>query len=548
VRVTLVTDELLGYTRTGGIGTATTFLALALGRLGHRVELLYGAEPPDRPLAAEWAGLYGEAGVTIRMLPRSGTSVEPPYFGRMRDVEHTLAAAPPDVVITQDLAAPAYTAMLMRALGLAFEDTLFVVYCHGTRQWITDAARKVRVLPGALGITMLEQASIELADVVVSPSRYVIDWMEAQGWRVPAGSQVIPHLTRSLATGEAQPRVEVAAAPVRRVAFFGRIEERKGIVPFIEGVNALPVDVLEQTEIELIGRATPAWTEERVRALLSDRARVTLATHLDQTEALARLARPGTLAVMPSFAETYGNTVRECLDYGIPFLASSAAAIEELVAPEDRHRVLFEPTASGVANALRAALTSADGVRPARAAFDTAAALPAWEDVLEQRPARPAGHDLPDVGEAAAFALLLDEEDEPNANLLDTLRRAQAVTGADVVTCASRIRGDEGESLHFFHGEPGALGLLFNGYGTSALVRRSLLRDGDVASWPMLAELALEGAHIVSVPVPLVTRRARPATIQRNPAEALLVAERFERATPEPARSLARLATGLAAR
>ena len=548
MRVTLVTDELLGYTRTGGIGTATTFLALALARLGHRVELLYGAEPPERPLDGEWARLYEEARVAVRTLPHNDTPVEPPYFGRMRDVEHALAADPPDVVIVQDLAAPAYTAMLEHALGLAFENTLFVVYCHGTRQWITDAARKVRVLPGALGITMLEQASIELADVVVSPSRYVVDWMGEQGWELPADTRVIPHLTRFAATGEAQPRVEVETGPVRRIVFFGRLEERKGIVPFIEAVNALPVDLLERTDVEFIGRATPAWTPERIGALLSENVRAAFATDLDQPEALERLARPGTLVVMPSFSETYGITVRECLDYGIPFVASTAAAIEELVAPEDRARALFEPTARGIATALEAALTATDALRPVQPAFDVEAALPAWEDVLAQRPSRRAPGDLPEVGESAPFALLVDEDDEPSAELLDTLRRAQAASGADVVTCGARIRGDERESLHFFHGDPGALGLLFNGYGTSALVRRSLLRDTDVPTWPLLAELALAGAHIVSVPEALLTRGARPATIEQDPSQALLVAERFERASPEAVRSLARLTAGLAAR
>src|SRR5436190_1872811 len=312
---------------------------------------------------------------------------------------------------------------------------------------------------------MLEQASIELADVVVSPSRYVIDWMQAQGWRPPPDTRVIPHLTRFVATGEAQPRVDVAAGPVRRFAFFGRLEERKGIVPFIEGVNALPADLLERVDVDFIGRATPAWTPERVRELLSDHVRASFATELDQTEALERLAHPGTLAVMPSFAETYGNTVRECLDYGIPFRASTAAAIEELVAPEDRPRVLFQATARGMAAALQAAAADPDALRPVRPACD-----------------------------------------------------------------------------------PGALGLLFNGFGTSALVRRSLLGDASAPTWPLLAGLAAGGAHIVSVPAPLVTRRARPATIERQPAEALLVAERFESAAPEATRSLARLAAGLAAR
>src|SRR2546423_252223 len=151
-RITLVTDELLGYVRTGGIGTATTFLAIALGRMGHAVEVLYTGDSPREPLASEWAGLYEEAGVEIRQLPRSGQETEPACFGRMLEVERALLADPPDLVIVQDLAAPAYTALRKRQLGLAFEGTMFVVYCHGTRQWITDMARKVSVLPGALTV------------------------------------------------------------------------------------------------------------------------------------------------------------------------------------------------------------------------------------------------------------------------------------------------------------------------------------------------------------------------------------------------------------
>src|SRR5438045_7887665 len=102
-RITLVADELLGYVRTGGIGTATTYLAAALGRMGHAVELLASGDPPREPMAAEWSRLYEQAGVVVRSLYRSNARIEPPYFARMRDVETALAADPPDVVITQDL-------------------------------------------------------------------------------------------------------------------------------------------------------------------------------------------------------------------------------------------------------------------------------------------------------------------------------------------------------------------------------------------------------------------------------------------------------------
>jgi len=52
-RITVVADELLGYVRTGGIGTATTFLAVALGRMGHDLDILYVADPPTEPLQPE---------------------------------------------------------------------------------------------------------------------------------------------------------------------------------------------------------------------------------------------------------------------------------------------------------------------------------------------------------------------------------------------------------------------------------------------------------------------------------------------------------------
>jgi glycosyltransferase involved in cell wall biosynthesis len=595
-RITLVTDELLGYTRTGGIGTATSFLAVGLGRMGHQVELLYAADPPTAPLGAEWARLYERAGVTIRLLERSATPVEPSYFARIRDVEGALAVDPPDVVITQDLAAPAYTAMRMRRLGLAFDHTQFIVYCHGTRRWITDVARKARVLPGALGVTLLEQAALELADAVVSPSEYLVDWMRLQRWRLPSATHVIPHLTRAAATGEQQPRAQRIDGPVRRIAFFGRLEERKGIRPFIEALNALPNDLLHDLDVEFIGRPTPAWTPDRVQALLTDGVRTSFETDLDQPEALVRLTRPGTLAVMPSYAETFGYTVRECLDCGIPFIASDVAAIRELVAPEDRGRVLFEPTAAGIENALRQLLSDTDPIEPARAAHHPGDSLRAWAEILATRPEPSApptptapaidvvvqchSREAPRCREAlerqtymnfrvlvvegstvearqsalesasAPFVLFLHEDDEPEPELLATLVRAREASDADAVSCGLRLC----DSLHFFHGDPGGLGVLSNSYGTVALLRRSLLAElttrrpvEEDLDWPLLADLHIRGARIVSVPAPLVSSSRHPGSVDGRSSDALLVVERLEGELPGNLKLLARVAAGISA-
>jgi glycosyltransferase involved in cell wall biosynthesis len=544
-RITLVADELLGYVRTGGIGTATTYLAVALGRIGHQVELLYVGEPPRTPMTDEWSQLYEQAGVAIRLLQRSSRTIEPTYFARMRDVEDALASDPPDVVITQDLAAPAYTALRERRLGLAFDRTLFVVYCHGGRRWITDMARKVRVLPGALAVTELERASVELADAVVSPSGYLIEWMQNEGWRLPARAFVIPHLGRSAATGEGQARAAADGERVERIAFFGRLEERKGLKPFAAGLNALPPDLLYGLELEFVGAATPAWPRERIESLFQEQTkkslrRISFHTDLDQPEAFALLSRPGTLAVMPSLGETFSNAVYECLERGIPFIASDAGAPAELVAVEDRERVLFDASADGVSAALRRALSNGEALRPARAAFDPATALEKWTRVLElELEARP-------QEDAADCMLLQHAEDMLDDDCVEILQRVQVASGADVITCG--IRFEDGTE-RLFLGEPRGLGVLANHYGTVGLVRRSLVPEGAEQEdpWLVYARLSLEGAMIVSVPRALATRRKRPGDVEGDSPTGLRVVEEFERHLPPPLRSLARLAAGQAA-
>ena len=601
-RITVVTNELRGSRPVGGIGTGTTFLALALARMGHDVEILHFGTPPTTSIDPEWAHVYASAGIDVRFVPRSDETVEPRYFARMPETARALRANRPDVVITQDTAAPAYVALRLRQLGLGFERTLFVVVCYGTRLWIKDVSRMVRVFPYLLGLSALEGASLELADVVVSPSQYVLQWMQQQGWRLPSRTLVIPYLSRSAATGEQPPRAAPADGRVARIAFFGRLEERKGLKPFAAGLNALDPALLENIELEFLGASTRAWPPERISALLSDTARaafrrISFETHLDQPEVLERLGRAGTLAVMPSLGETFGNAVYECLERGIPFIASDAGATPELIAPEDHPRVLFKPTANGVAAALRRALSDGDALRPAHPAFDGHSAYERWAEVVastppsrrQPSPAQPtvdvvvlqrgAEEELTrcldalrrqtypnvnvivvDSGEreagldagAAPYVVFLDGQDEPAEDFVATLVHAQAVSGADVVTCGLRLRTPPKQ--HLFLGDPGGLGLLSNSYGTAALIRRPLVHglatawpvEGD-SDWPFLAGLHLAGARIVSIPTPLVTRTDPPGSLERHPTDALLVLHAHEQALPGQVRPLARLAAGLAA-
>jgi glycosyltransferase involved in cell wall biosynthesis len=555
-RITLVADELRGI-QGGGLGTVFTFLAMALARLGHDVELLYFGAP--RPLEPAWAARYERTGVTVRQLPPDERRVEPPHFGRLLQIDESLRETRPDVVIAQDLAGAAYVALRRRQLGLGLDDTLFVVRCSGTRRWITDAARKVRVHPGAVAVTVMEQAALELADVVVAESRYMVDWMKAQGWQLPE-THVIPSVIETAIAGERS-----ADDRIDRIVFFGRLEERKGIRPFVAALNELDADLLAGRTLEFLGASTPAWPATRIRALLAPGvahalAEVVFTEGLERDDALARIALPGTLAVMPSLEDNSPSTVYECLQLRVPFIASAVGGTAELVAAEDRERVLFEPTAAGIAAALRRALDAPP--RAVRAGFDDAESLNAWAELVARSPAaapQSGPTEQPHVevltygrydahrSTQADWVVLLGDGDVPGPDLVETLVRAQAASGADVVTCGIHHNA----SVTLFLGEPHGLEVLSNAYGTTALIRRELLPDrapaGDDPAWSLLARLSTEGARIVSVPLALVERASPPGDILRNPTEALLVAKELERGVPPTLGGLARLAAGLAA-
>lgn len=586
------------------MGTATTFLALALARIGHSVELLLGGNAPA--MDEHWRETYERAGIRIRAAPPLDERVRPWHFMHARSIELGLLAAPPDVVVAHDFGAPAYTALGRREAGLAFDDTLFVVFCHGPRRYALDLSPNLapKDLRNVLGVGIHEQASVELADVVVSPSVYMLGWMRGQGWRVPERALVIPYFTRSTATGEPVERAVASdgGSRLERIAFFGRLDERKGLRPFAAGLNTIEPHLLEGIDLEFIGKTTGTWTRDRVAALLSEATKealttVSFATALDQPEALARLRRRGTLAVMPSLLENSPNAVYECLEHGIPFIASDVGGVPELIADDDHARVLFEPTADGVARALRDVLSKGVVPQPPRPAFAATSSADRWADVIEMRP-HPRTHaatapvdvvvvhrgsddalarclttlerqthrdvrvivarseaESADTARreglrrgSAPFVLFLDAEDVVDDDLVATLARAQATSQADVVGCAVRLASDD-ERLHFFSGDPGGLGVLSNAYATIALFRRAAL-DGVTTlegDWPLLAELAASGARIVSVPAPLVTRRNGVGTVEDAPGEGLLVAQRLERALPDELRGTARLAAGLAA-
>jgi glycosyltransferase involved in cell wall biosynthesis len=530
--VTIVASELLGRPGTGGAGTADSLLAVALARKGHRVRLLIASGRDVGDLNDTWRRAYDEAGVEIEVLERR-TDVTPVYLAPPFEVYEALRRRPPDVVVADDWRGLAFSALQARETRLAFDDTAFVIQCHGPGRVLTAFAQKVPDTLERFGESVAERAAIGLADAVVSPSAWLLGWMREHVWPVPDDAQVIQYLRQSIAL-EQEPPAPAPRGPVRRIAFFGQVREGKGVRLFVDALRSLDPRLLAGVDVLFLGSARGRWTPETIAPALPPDVTAQFETELDRDAALAELRTPGTLAVMPSLLDNSPNTVAECIEQGVPFVATDVGGVAELVAEADRARVLCAPTAADLARTLKRAL---DGefapASPARAPEDALADWLRVVDTVQPRGRRQEPND-------DEFVLRIDESIEADDDLESTLRTAQRTSGADVVTTAVR---DANGATQLFLGDPGALGLAENQYGTVALIRRSLARDEPI--WPLLARLSLDGAKIVSVPRALATTSRKPGRADDVPGDGLAVLEVFEHAPPP--KDLAQLAATLAA-
>jgi glycosyltransferase involved in cell wall biosynthesis len=579
---------------TGGAATADSLLAIALGRNGHQVDLLVAPGREVGELSPAWSQRYEAAGVRVRPI-EAGAAVTPTFLGPTVAVLEALRPDPPDVVIGDDWRAVNFASLRMRELGLAFADTAFVVHCHAPGTMLAEFARKVPDRAGRFGQEVAERNAVGLADAVVSPSEWLLAWMADRSWPSPKRSQVIPHVWLTAALNE-PPVLAEAGMPVRRLAFFGQIREGKGVRVFLSSVNAVEPSLLAGIELVFVGRLTRRWTAERIESALDPGVRERIAsirfeTTLDPPGALEELRRPGTLTIVPSLLDNAPYTVSECLEHGIPCLASDTGGTPELIAESDRERVLFEPTTSGLASALERALRDPDGVAPARSAVDPHETVDAWLELVSsvspapRREGRSATHvaviarspasierahrlaECTQTAEvetieaasrrtglarsAADWVVFLDDDDLPDDSFIDTLLAAQAGSNADVVTSAVRAPDGVGR-VQLFLGNPGALGLVENQYGVVGLIRSELAAadplpdEGVDPDWPLLARLALHGAKVVSVPETLSTHAGKPGRVGDVPGEGLDVLRAFEQhGTNE--RGLPQLAATLAA-
>jgi glycosyltransferase involved in cell wall biosynthesis len=343
-RVCLVTEELAGVGGSGGIGAAFRELAVMLASRGVEVDVMYC---PVAPLGVEERrkleeDLFDE-GVKLLMLDEQ-QYVEGPasYEKRSYAVYRELERLPSyDFIHFHDYKGLGFASINARRQGAAFARTQMVVQLHGPTRWTIEANGGFFVHEDQLKIDYMERKSIEGADHVVSPSAYLVDWLERHGYALPPSDRV--HVIKNVCSGLLREvgrfrRSITSDGPFTDLVLFARHEDRKGFAVFCDALDRLDKLLARRNvTVTFMGKLGMVNCQPS-GVFLADRSRdwtfkYRIRSGFDRVAAstyIAACERP--LVVVPSPHENSPYTVLETVALGVPLISSADGGGAELIA------------------------------------------------------------------------------------------------------------------------------------------------------------------------------------------------------------------------
>jgi O-antigen biosynthesis protein len=381
MKICLVSNEILGADKNGGIGTATSQLSVLLGKHGHVVTLFYVGITPLDP-SDPWTIFYRAANVRVTHFPVTPARITPSFMKQPCEIYEQLRNQGFDVILFQEWMALGHACVTAKRCGLAFPQTVLATIAHSSTPWLLEANCCFPKEPETLALSYLEQRALEESDALVSPSNYLVEWMRLAGWNLPETTDVIPYYmhAQDLLGVSANFGNRATVARAHHIVFFSRLEERKGISLFL---RSLASETLASRRFKLTFLGKPATKSiEEIREFVS-KTRPDLLEELEfrpncsSGEAQIYLATHDCVAVVPSLVDNSPCVIYELLKLGLPFIAASTGGIPELIDETDWSRLLFRPTASDLAAKISEVLDS-NAWAPARPRFASSQVADLW--------------------------------------------------------------------------------------------------------------------------------------------------------------------------
>lgn len=332
VRICIVATDFVGPIKNGGIGTFNSNLARLLADHNAQVTVLWThGNFVEAESITFWTQYFKSK--KIEFVPLAST--EYTYIAsqsRLKSLRTRdwLRKNKFDFVYFSDMGGCGYDTMLTKRFSDDFEHTQLILVTHSSTKWHLEYNNELLDTDTRVELDFLEKSSTELADLVISPSRYLLDWCLKEGWNLPQRTMILPYPF----IPNNQHRYTKFDTQYKEICFFGRLETRKGLELFCDAIDVLCSEI-KDLDISFLGKefhvegvSSSAYIRKRSR---NWNLRVHIINNYSQSQAVSYLTRGDVLAVLPSITDNSPFTVYECLNMGIPFIASKTGGIPELV-------------------------------------------------------------------------------------------------------------------------------------------------------------------------------------------------------------------------
>lgn len=351
----IVTPDFIGPIKNGGIGTHCYWLARALVTSGRAVTVLFTG-PVQVEDAAYWRKHYADLGIEFVPFLETRQRKYPvrtfPLQERSLDVYHYLRSRSFQAVHFQDWQGNGLHTVRARHVLGEFPATSLTVTLHSNTRWIAEGNGRWYGEPLADAMTAWAEAYVaQHVDFVYSPSQHMLDWVRQAEWNLVGDVEVIPYTVGTPAAAtviEAEPGV---------LAFFGRLETRKGLEVFLKALGLLSEE--ERRKIRMtyfVGKSGRSafgggahFVEREMRKLGMP---FELKLNLDSTGAVDFLKNVRASVFAPSLSDNYPFSILEAGVAGLPVFASRVGGIPEMLGAAN----LYTPTPRDLRDMLRSVL------------------------------------------------------------------------------------------------------------------------------------------------------------------------------------------------
>lgn len=346
------------FGKAGGVATFTTRWANLLRQAGEAVTIIMTRmDYEPMRVDVEWRARYQSNGISLIEL--QVPPALPTHWPEVPAMRLSEIAAPVfksfDIVYFQDWGNTAFHLVRQRRYS-SETHPICVTVLHGPSEWNLSSNGKYPQLPADLHLSYVERYAAAHSDFAVSPTRYMAEHLKSLGWKFPGEVEVL---------GLPMPKPEscpecIASAPLRKIVYFARIEERKGIRLFVNALELMALARKARPDVILLGAAEDQnLLESSMRDLKGFGFSVSHEGSLDSDAAIQFLREHArdTLCVIPSPVDNHPYTVVEAsLIPGLNIIACRGGGVPEIL--DGAAKQLCDPLPSDLADKIAQTMRS----------------------------------------------------------------------------------------------------------------------------------------------------------------------------------------------